>query len=118
MSPFLIPIVICTGGFAMIFGIFYLRTREHMAMIERGLNPKQFANRPAPYRNLKNGLLFLGAGLGLLIAYLIDNNTPGDRWGHHFSEPLYFACVAIGGGLGLIGSYAIEKKEVLNKEEA
>jgi hypothetical protein len=117
MSPFLIPIVIFTGGFAMVFGIVYLKTRENMAMIERGLNPKQFANRPAPYRNLKNGLLFLGAGLGLLIAYLIDNNSSGDRWENHFSEPLYFACIAIGGGLGLIGSYAIEKKEVLNKED-
>lgn len=117
MSPFLIPIVISTGAFAMIFGIVYLRTRENMAMIERGLNPKQFANRPAPYRNLKNGLLFLGAGIGLLVAYLIDTNTPGDRWGHHDIEPLYFACIAIGGGLGLIGSYAVEKKETLNKEE-
>ncbi|MDB5195650.1 MAG: hypothetical protein JWP88_20 [Flaviaesturariibacter sp.] len=111
MSPFLIPIITCTGFFAMVFGIFYLRTREHMAMIERGLNPKQFANRPAPYRNLKNGLLFMGAGLGLLVAFLTSRGDFEYHW------PLYFACVAVGGGLGLIASYAIEKKETLNRED-
>ncbi|HVG42980.1 MAG TPA: DUF6249 domain-containing protein [Chitinophagaceae bacterium] len=109
---FLVPILTGLGAFAMIFGIVYLRTRENMAMIEKGLNPKQFANRPTPYRNLKNGLLLLGAGLGLLIAYLIDQSTQSWRGDH---EVIYFACVAVGGGLGLITSYAIEKKETLNK---
>lgn len=111
MSPFLIPIITVTGFFAMVFGIVYLRTRENMAMIERGLNPKQFANRPAPYRNLKNGLLFLGAGLGLIVAFLTSHGDFEDYW------PLYFACVAVGGGLGLIASYAVEKKETLGSEE-
>jgi hypothetical protein len=112
----LIPILVPLGGCALIFGIFYLKTRENMAMIEKNMNPKQFANRPAPYRNLKNGLLFLGAGLGLLIAYFIDTNMyRGDF--HDENPAIYFACIAIGGGLGLIASYAIEKKEVLNKRE-
>ena len=83
-----------------------------MAMIERGLNPKQFANRPAPYRNLKNGLLFLGAGLGLLIAFFIDKSD--SRFHHNGPPVLYFALIAVGGGLGLIASYAIEKKELKN----
>ena len=109
MSPFLIPILISLGAFAMIFGIVYLRTRENMAMIEKGMNPKQFAYRPAPYRSLKSGLILLGAGLGLLIAYIIDKNMGG--WNN---EPIYFALIAIGGGLGLVGSYAIEKKETIN----
>lgn len=107
----LIPILVPLGAFAMVFGIFYLRTRENMAMIEKGMNPKQYANSPAPYRSLKNGLLFLGAGLGLLMAYFIDINlSNGDP------EAIYFALIAIGGGLGLIASYAVEKKEVLNKD--
>jgi len=110
----LVPILVPLGAFAMVFGIYYLRTRENMALIEKGMNPKQFANRPAPYRNLKNGLLFLGAGLGLLIAFLVDNSM--NRSDFHDDNPaIYFACIAIGGGLGLIASYAIEKKEVLNK---
>lgn len=111
-AQLLIPILVPLGAFAMIFGIIYLKTRENMAMIEKGMNPKQFANRPAPYRNLKNGLLFLGAGLGLLIAYFIDMNTNGRD-----QEVIYFALIGIGGGLGLIASYAVEKKEVLRGSE-
>lgn len=112
MSPYLVPILISLGSFAMIFGIIYLRTRENMAMIEKNMNPKRYANLPAPFRSLKTGLLFLGAGFGLLIAYFIDQNTSG-----HDHEAIYFALIAIGGGLGLIGSYAVEKKEYDNTRE-
>lgn len=106
-AEILIPMLVPLGAFAMLFGIFYLRTRENMAMIEKGMNPKRYANLPAPFRSLKTGLLFLGAGTGLLIAYLIDNgiHTP------HEEAPIYFSLIAIGGGLGLIGSYTMEKKE-------
>ena len=79
-----------------------------MAMIEKGINPKQVAHRPAPYRSLKSGLILLGAGLGLLIAFFIDKNIGG--WNN---EPIYFSLIAICGGLGLIISYVIEKKETL-----
>lgn len=114
-AEMLVPILVPLGAFAMIFGIVYLRTRENMALIEKGINPKQFVNRPAPYRNLKNGLLFLGAGLGLLVAFFIDNNMYHRDDFNDNSPAIYFACIAIGGGLGLICSYLIEKKEVLNK---
>ena len=103
----LVPIVMFAGGFAMIFGIVYLRTRENMAMIEKGMNPKRNANLPAPFRSLKFGLLLAGAGAGLLLAYIIDHNTVRP----HDPAPIYFSLLAIGGGLGLIGSYAMEKKE-------
>src|SRR5881396_727873 len=68
----LVPVVLFAGGFAMVFGIVYLKTRQNMAMIEKGMNPKEFANRPAPYKNLKWALLLIGAGAGLLVAYLLD----------------------------------------------
>ena len=113
-AEMLIPILVPLGAFAMVFGIVYLKSRENMAMIEKGLNPKEFANRPAPYRNLKNGLLFLGAGLGLLAAYLLDTYTiPA----HVEPAGLYFALIAIGGGAGLVASYRVEKKELLDKKD-
>ena len=107
----LVPILICLGAFAMVFGIVYLRTRENLAMLEKGINPKEYNNRPAPYRSLKSGLLFMGAGVGLLLAYIIDLNISR----RHDSEAIYFSLIAIGGGLGLISSYAIEKKEWLSR---
>lgn len=115
-GEFLIPIVMFAGGFAMIFGIVYLKTRQNLAMIEKGMNPKEFANRPAPYKNLKWGLLLIGSGLGLFIAFLLDNyvlqvQQINDRFHDHDQNvAIYFALIAIGGGLGLFGSYRIEKK--------
>src|SRR5882672_10895051 len=101
-------------GFAMIFGIVYLKTRQNMAMIEKGMNPKEFANRPAPYKNLKWALLLIGAGVGLFLAYILDNYVlqSADHFshGHDGNEAIYFSLIAIGGGLGLFGSYRIEKK--------
>lgn len=111
----LIPITMFAGGFAMIFGIYYLKTRQNLAMIEKNMNPKEFANRPAPYKNLKWALLLIGAGVGLFLAYLLDNyvlygnHTNGHR-DHGENVPIYFALIAIGGGLGLLGSYKMEKK--------
>ena len=109
----LVAIMVPLAFFAMVFGIIYLYKRENLAMIEKGFNPRDSFRRPAPYRNLKWGLLLIGSGLGLLAAYLIDVFAMPYRIE---PAPLYFALLAIGGGLGLVVSYRVEKKEVLDKE--
>jgi amino acid transporter len=106
----LVPILVPISLFAMVFGLVYLKSRENLSMIEKGMNPKEFANRPAPYRNLKNGLLLLGAGIGLALAYFITQYVLHDEE----NPALWFALIGIGGGLGLISSYRIEKKELLD----
>ena len=101
-------IVMFTGLFAMIFGIAYLSSRQNMAMIEKGMNPKEKLRRSAP-RYLKWGMLLIGAGSGLLLAFLIDTLMIP-----HETEPVavYFSLIAIGGGLGLVASYRMDKKEI------
>src|SRR5436190_11062870 len=105
-SAALFLIVMFTGFFACVFGIFYLRTRQNLAMIEKGMNPKEFADRPAPYKNLKWALLLIGAGVGLFLAYLLDNYvlihhvTDNRYYDDDRNVPIYFALIAIGGGLG------------------
>ena len=123
----ILSLAICT----MVFGIRYMRNKEVTAMIEKGLDPnlKPERPRPAPFRSLKWGLLLVGAGLGLFLAYLLDN-TVLYHVGHYINKfgdgnaeanganvSIYFALIAIGGGLGLITSYRIEKKELLDKED-
>ncbi|HMK26819.1 MAG TPA: DUF6249 domain-containing protein [Chitinophagaceae bacterium] len=115
-SEMLVAVMIPLGFFLMIFGIIYMYKRENLAMIEKGMNPKENRDRPAPYKNLKWGLLLIGAGMGLFLAYLLDIyllpaqlDKSGIRHGDE-NVPIYFALIAIGGGLGLFGSYRIEKK--------
>ena len=100
------------GFFLMIFGVVYLKTRQNLAMIEKGMNPKEFANRPAPYKNLKWALLLIGAGIGLFLAYMLDTYALQQtrEIGDDDNPAIYFSLIAIGGGLGLLGSYKMEKK--------
>jgi hypothetical protein len=81
-------------------------------MIERGMDPRRYKPQSAPFQNLKWGLLLIGAGVGLFLAYLLDHtlfNKIGQDTGDNV--PIYFALIAIFGGLGLFLSYRIEKKE-------
>ena len=111
-SEMMVAILIPISFFAMVFGVVYLFKKENLAMIEKGMNPKDKLFRPAPFRSLKWGLLLLGAGMGLLIAFFIDMNLP------YRVEPvgIYFALIAMGGGVGLIGSYFVEKKHWYDKK--
>jgi hypothetical protein len=110
----MIPMVVSVAMFATIFGIFYLRNREKMAMIERGMDPR--INTPVN-RNyvLTWGLLLMGSGLGLLLAYVLDCTLAFTQ--DRDNPALYFALIAIFGGLGLFTSYLIEKKENKKAED-
>ena len=42
-------------------------------MIEKGMNPKNRQQAgPEPFKTLKWGLLMVGSGIGLFIAYMLD----------------------------------------------
>jgi len=109
-------IIIPLGFFIMIFGIVYLNKREKLAMIERGMDPRTYKPQSAPYQNLKWGLLLVGAGVGLFLAFTL-NHSLYSNLDEDSIPPLYFALIAIFGGLGLFLSYRIEKREVLDKED-
>jgi hypothetical protein len=108
----LVPITLFISAALMIIAIAYFRTRESMAMIEKGMNPKDKIGRPAPFVSLKFGLLLIGAGTGLLIAYLIDELAIKS----HYAEAIYFSLIAIGAGLGLIVSHKAEMGYIENQQ--
>ncbi len=113
----LIPITffICTS--AAIFGLRYMANKERMAMIEKGMDIGAVKAQPQPYRNLKWGLLLIGAGLGLFLAFVLDQTIfkVTDGVNTDKNVPIYFALIALFGGLGLFVSYLIEKKETLER---
>ena len=106
----LIPILVPLGLFAMIFGIVYMHKKENLAMIDKGMNPKQASLRP--FGSLKWALLLIGAGIGLFLAYIFDQYLSRNDE----NEAVYFAFIAIGGGIGLFVSFKMELKEFYRRE--
>ncbi len=113
----LASILVPFAFFALIFGIIYLRNKEKMAMIERGMDPRTDLpkhRQSNPAFTLTSGLLLIGSGLGLFLAYLLDIFVISD---HQMRIPaLYFSLIAIFGGSGLFTAYLIEKKSNQKKE--
>src|ERR1700742_2191186 len=106
-------IIVSLGFFAMIFGIVYLYKRERMAMIERGMDPRRYKPQSAPYQTLKWGLLLVGAGVGLCLAYIVQTLIF-----HDYDNPaMYFGLIAVFGGLGLFVSFLMEKGEAAKRNE-
>lgn len=112
-------ILIPMSFFASVLGLFFMRSRENMALIEKGINPRKSYGGPKPYAYMKYALLLVGAGLGLLIAYLVDvawlheATKYIDKNGvmrHNDTAAIYFSMLAIGGGLGLFFAYKLERK--------
>ncbi|GGI26755.1 hypothetical protein GCM10008119_24250 [Pedobacter mendelii] len=99
----------------MVFGIRYLSNKEKMAMIERGIDPGIGKSAPRPYLSLKFGLLLVGLGIGLLVALFTVRGVFGQNMTHSEegqAAAVYFGCLGIFGGLGLITSFIIEKKAI------
>ena len=108
---FLIPILLGLGLFAAIFGIRYLQNKENMLMIQNGMDPG--IRRPVgpSFTALKAGLLLIGSGLGLFLAFVLDNTILNFKQRIDEDNPaIYFSLIAIFGGLGLFISHLIEKK--------
>jgi hypothetical protein len=106
----MIPIVAIVGAYIMIVYLRRFENAERMAMIEKGVDPalftkKQRGNTSGP---LRASLLFIGAGLGLLIAYFLDR-------AYNMEEVAYFSMIFIFGGIGLGAAYLVEEKKI--KEE-
>ncbi|MBV2247113.1 MAG: hypothetical protein KUL83_08115 [Lentimicrobium sp.] len=106
MNDFLITATV----FATIYGIVFLfiRKRERMALINRGLDPRSFEKPYNSFSSLKYGLLFTAIGLGLLLANILIKINVMEP------EAAYFSLVSLFGGIALIVDYLIEVN--LNKK--
>ncbi len=121
-------IIIFVALFAMVFGVYFLRSRENLAMIEKGMNPRRnHGGGPKPYAYMKYALLFIGGGLGLFIAYMIDvsylhdimrvQQADGTIY-YRSNEEIYFALLAVGGGIGMFIAYLMEKKHLIEMKDS
>ena len=98
-----VPIISVVSISLLIFYLRKLKSDERMAMIEKGLAfPEKVPQKIDPAGILTAGFLFLGAGVGLVIAKFVSSNFSDD------AVSLYFGLILVFGGLGLLISYFIQ----------
>ncbi len=68
----MIPIISVIGLFITIIYIRKFQNMERMAIIEKGLVPDIFKKESSSAGTLRAALLLMGAGTGLLLAYFLD----------------------------------------------
>jgi len=100
----------------IIFGTFYgivnlaIRRKDRLSAMERGLDPTMFDSKTNFFNPLKIGLLLVGIGSGIFIGNILTATTRLDP------EVVYFGLICIGGGVGLLVSFFMEKKKENAKE--
>ena len=106
MEEFFIVLVVFASLFGIVFVIASARNKERMAMIEKGVNPKDLVTdrKPNSYGILKWALLLAGLGFGLFIGSILETYTDIQE------EPAYFAASLFFGGMGLYLAFLIAKK--------
>jgi hypothetical protein len=100
--------------FALVFGSLYVhlttRNKERLALIEKGADPELFKAKPEPdtgHRNIKVGLFLIGIAIGILAGYFLAE-------GGMQETPAYFSMIFLFGGIALVISYYLQKKNQEN----
>ncbi len=90
--------------FTLIYVLLMTRYKERMALMEKGLSPKDFNNRNAALSaTLRFGLLMIGIAIGIMLGNFVSR---------YFDVPhnaAFIAMMFLFGGIGLLTSYFIEK---------
>jgi len=98
----------------IIFKIAQLKSKERLAMIEKGMAPSQADATPKKRNDnsLKNGLLMVGIAVGLMAGYILDEILDIATFPAYASMILIF-----GGGMLLYYHKMISKKEAEQKAD-
>lgn len=104
----IVPVFVVAIIFSFTYGIIHLlvRRKERMALIEKGADASLLVTKPNfNYYALKIGLLCIGVAIGVIIgATMVETTTLNE-------EAAYFSMIFLFGGIGLVVSHFLEKKE-------
>lgn len=102
MEDIFVPLGFFLSLFAILYVYWSTRSKERLALIEKGVDAQIFKSTPSKYTLLKWGIVFIGAAVGVIAGYglsLIMNQ-----------HVAYFAMIFLFGGIGLIAAYLITRK--------
>ena len=107
MEAILVPLIVFSSIFGIVYVFLNTRNKERLSLIEKGADASLFASKKNYKSNLtlKFGMLAVGIGIGILIASILSNYTVLDE------EVAYPSMIFLFGGLFLVANAMIEKKD-------
>ena len=106
----MVPIIISLGAFVMVVYLRRYEKEERLKMIEHGMDPHSGVQKRRG-GGLKFALVAIGVGIGLVIGNVLDSAGVLDE------EVAYFSMSFLFGGLGLLGGYLIEARQIKKEQE-
>jgi hypothetical protein len=102
MEGIFVPI----GFFLAIFAILYVywttRTKERLALIEKGADASIFKTEPSKYALLKWGIFLIGLAVGVITGFALSNVVN--------EVVAFFTMIFFFGGVGLIVAHFVTSK--------
>jgi len=102
MEGIFVPI----GFFLAIFAILYVywttRTKERLALIEKGADARIFKTEPSKYALLKWGIFLIGLAIGVITGFALSNVVN--------EVVAFFSMIFFSGGVGLIVAHFVTSK--------
>jgi len=109
MEGIFVPI----GFFLAIFAILYVywttRTKERLALVEKGMDAGIFKGECSQLALVKWGIFLIAIGLGVVVGFLLSGVID--------EVVAFFTAILVCGGLGLIVAYMVTSK-LMEKKKA
>ncbi len=105
----IVPVVLFLSVAAVLIVYRKFTNEERIALVEKGADAKMFNKDSNARPVLRFALLFIGAGIGLLVGTMLDDAGFNE-------DTAYFSMIFLFGGLGLLIAYLIERKDEKKKE--
>ena len=105
----LLPVFVLTVIFGFTYAVIYIlvRKKERMALLEKGVDASIWLTPEKPFdKGLRFGLLFIGVAIGILLGATLVETTSLNE------ESAYFSMIFLFGGIGLVLTHFIERKEI------
>ncbi len=108
MEGLFVPIGFFLAVFAILYVYWTTRTKERLALVEKGLDAGIFKGECSQLALVKWGIFLIAIGLGVVAGFALSNVMDG--------VVAFFTAILICGGLGLIVAYWITNK-LMNKDK-
>ncbi|HYQ58672.1 MAG TPA: DUF6249 domain-containing protein [Draconibacterium sp.] len=108
MEGIFVPIGLFLAIFAILYVYWTTRTKERLALVEKGLNAGIFKGECSQLSLIKWGIFLIAVGLGVLVGFALS--TVIDE------VVAFFTAILVLGGVGLIVAYYFTSK-ILKKKE-